>query len=237
MAPYVNGWGWQCYSTDSSNGSIYNDPERGNVLRIRYGTELPGGSSPVTYLAGGGWKSGLSDAADGAPYWVTKLFMGCYVKFSSNYVDRNVATKFVYFWNTPASPYNHILLLTRQARPLVHPWFALQYQGGTPATEDHYIDSSTYSPAGSFTALPAGAWHKVEYYIELNSVAGTADGIYRCYIDGTLVREETNIMYVKTGDVRNIDWWKFEPIYGGGSLSPLEDMYMYVDDWYVKVGA
>ena len=212
--------GWMLYEGDLGQATIVSDSERGNVLQIGFPAGMPGGGAPVTIIAGGGSGTGLS-AGPGAPFPVRKLFLGTYVKLSSNWVDRNILTKFIYMWSSVPANENNFLGLTERGQPYLRTGVYLQTAEGSPM----YMSPSSHS---------RGTWHKLEWYIELNT-PGQSDGIARAWVDDVQVFNMTNVRWITAGHVANIDWWKLELIYGGGGLAVPEFMSVRFDDWYLKV--
>ena len=71
--------------------------------------------------------------------------------------------------------------------------------------------SSCASEAPSSITIPHDAsgycgddqWHSYEYYVELNSALGATDGVYKAWLDGTLVAQKSNVPWVKSGTDTN----------------------------------
>ena len=216
----LDSYGWLLQEGNLALATIANDPERGNVLQIKLPAGMPGGSPPLSALAGGGSSHGLS-GGPGAPFEARKLFLGMYVKLSSNWEDRNILTKLLYMWSTNPAGGNNYLSFTDRANPYLKAGINLQTSEGSPM----YLSSYSHS---------RGQWHKVEWYLELNT-PGVSNGIGKAWVDGVQVLNLSTLRWIPAGQPANFDWLKLELIYGGGSNPVPADMYAWFDDWYLKV--
>ncbi|AKM78037.1 MAG: Repeat-containing protein [Candidatus Wolfebacteria bacterium GW2011_GWE1_48_7] len=99
---------------------------------------------------------------------------------------------------------------------------------GVPAQfdmEERYAPNYEYGPQCTFGPQPSSCaseapsaitfphdnsgycgddqWHSYEYYVKLNSALDATDGIYKAWLDGTLVAQKSNIPWVKSGTDTN----------------------------------
>jgi hypothetical protein len=105
---------------------------------------------------------------------VKRLCFSQWVKWSANYQFSGKGTKFMYLYTTD-SP---IMLKLSSGVPYI------RVKGGSLDKTLRISDADVWT--GTRIA-PIGAWHHVEYMVELNSAAGVADGNIEVYYDGKLI--------------------------------------------------
>ena len=82
--------------------------------------------------------------------------------------------------------------------------------------------------------MTCGVWHRFEMVLKLND-PGVANGIFRWWVDGTLITDYRDVTYVVPGDELGFYTWKFWPYWGGvGGPNKTRDDYVQVDHVYIS---
>jgi hypothetical protein len=228
----------------SSFTSLGITPSQDVILRYRVwfpptmdwagGGKLPGlGSSlapiPPTQLiqsAGGSYQdtswsgrimwSGIPpkrDPATGAPYTSSGVISYFYVPF--------IGTK----WMTPA-----------QASAAGVPGAHRQISGGTTP---RYTGSTVawyrndVNSQGRVTLVP-GAWNTIELQYRMNT-PGQKNGVHKAWLNGVLTIDEQTVVYRLRGQDAMRPNQLLMDVYYGGSLGPLTDQKIWIDDVQIVV--
>jgi len=64
--------------------------------------------------------------------------------------------------------------------------------------------------------MTAGDWHHWEAVQELNEI-GRANGVFRMWIDGTLLLDYRDVTFVTRDALQGFNLWKWNPTWGGGN--------------------
>jgi hypothetical protein len=111
------------------------------------------------------------------------------------------------------------------------------------ATRDNSASTTTNDFLGASpldwynTGAPGdGEWHSMEWYVKLNSAGGVADGKARFWLDGRLVHDQSNVVWVPAGD--NPSSWQWNHVWLGGNnantYTPASEQWYAVDDVVVS---
>lgn len=228
---------------NSTNLSIVHDPAApvapGAVARALYPTGWAGGYAPINAQT----KAFHHTTKHNVQY--KKLYVSYGLKLSSNY------------YGHPTDPHTNKIIFYKSVSDLgsqvqegagrVFDRFVgggndpLYYQIAHQDTPDadalrsrFYTNMNGYSSSNQFEIV-RGQWYHIEVQQQMNT-PGTADGILRVWIDGTLVMEYTDVT-IYDGTATNPGWSMvdWEPVFGGGGgVSVPADQYMWVDHIYAS---
>jgi len=73
----------------------------------------------------------------------------------------------------------------------------------------------------------------MEFVLQLNTI-GQANGVFRWWIDGTLVMDYRDMIYVDAANPLGFFTFKFWPYWGGGGGTRTRDDYIQVDHLYLS---
>ena len=91
-----------------------------------------------------------------------------------------------------------------------------------------------YATAGTVGALMLPeVGYRIETYLAQNSAFGVADGVFRCWVDGELCIERTNVEYRQDSTTRYWDTLHVSPTFGGSSAPNPTEFYWDMDDMSV----
>jgi len=192
--------------TNASTGSIILDgsapKSASNVLQVLYPNGMVDGTGPVNYLI----EQNLG----------TKLYVGFFLKVSNPWQGHSSnVNKIMFIWGAGDASSGPVLEMYGTAEPY-HLRTALFEMG----VSENYVwaDQNVTNPA--FTL---GTWHLIEMYMEYSTTDSSLDGIYKVWLDGTLVTTYTDINY-KHPQFTAV---KFNPTWGGntGELKSEDDYY------------
>lgn len=212
---------------NSASGLSFPPPPDGHstFMALKYPSGMAAGSTQV----------GLAAAN---PPSAKKVYLCCYVCLPASFNSNANNIKWVFFAQNGSR--NHVFMLSSGSPGSYRgPWMALQ--GGGNGSDNVGGSNNTHAGAivnlASPTLTADGQWHCVEWYVQMETVNGTPNGVYRCYIDGTLVGHWNNIHFSDvSGDPSVFDTCWFAPYYGGGGGSAPSDQYIGVGRFFMAAG-
>jgi hypothetical protein len=85
-------------------------------------------------------------------------------------------------------------------------------------------------------SMTDGSWHTDERIYVAESKAGAGDGQYYAYLDGVLVAEFTDVLWLAPGGTWGINYWMVDPTFGGApsTTHPLAGDFWDFDQLYVS---
>jgi hypothetical protein len=184
---FESGYGTLNNDTPGHN-AIISDPTgggHGKVLQITY-AQASGASSAdlnqyVSYQPTSGLGAGSTTYFSGNVYFPANTV---------NFTNDNVLRKLTY-WRTN---------ITNNGQCDFVLYMFGNQMGVSVATPSH-----TTTKYNVF-AFQAGAWYNLQIQVTMNSRPGAADGVTRVWINGTLVYEKLNEVYVEAGDPATTRW-------------------------------
>jgi hypothetical protein len=188
-----------------------------DILEIRWPTSLSGGSAPIDYV-------------HIYPALASRLWIAMTFWFDPLWTNNgNIGTKFAFTrlgtttGEVSNSNTNHYINLVNGQSALSDA-FGFDTQFGSGGTNKSYSGF----PA---SLLLDGKWHVIEFYLQLNSAPGVADGIYQVAVDGILRKEHRNVIYLGSGTPSNVrfNYLHLNSTYGGGPNSPPYNLFCYID--------
>lgn len=81
--------------------------------------------------------------------------------------------------------------------------------------------------------MTVGKWHQWEAVLQLNDLERT-NGIFRMWIDGTLVLDYSDLVYVTPMYRLGFNLFKWNPTWGGSGGHRTRDDYIDVDHVYLS---
>jgi Flp pilus assembly pilin Flp len=162
------------------------------LLRTRYLATALGES-------GGNGQVNLSLGRECNEFWVEWRYF-C----PANYAHRNdIGTdnnKFIIAYKTPYSSGTHqvgceLELGTAPVISIIRPMmrFTTNQNGATAGTYTRIEAGVTTAIVGASNPIVPGTWNTIRWYTRKSSTLGTADGIWRMWVNGTLLREFTGL--------------------------------------------
>ena len=209
------------HSTNASD--IYADPTAPDgdySLRVTFEPGFPSGYAP--------------DFAWVEMDSVEDLWVSFYFKVSANWEWHQVIQKLAYFscGDPNLELTNHMLGIhydVPTGGPVWEPMaigYTLQFRN-YPEPHIHW--------GGDQSLLSKNTWHKVELHMKVNS-PGVHNGIGQIWLDGQLVLDANNIMWLDVDDPGGFYNFLLNPIFGGYGDPVQETMYLYYDDFIMQDG-
>lgn len=97
----------------------------------------------------------------------------------------------------------------------------------------HMDASGSYGEHDFIRYLDEGQWYLIEQYIDLGE-PNTNDSTLRCWVDGELEYERTDLRWRESGG--NDIEWSWWDLYHGGGGTPDDDIYVQFDDFKLTRG-
>jgi hypothetical protein len=197
-----------------------NDEAEGLLFRVRASAWVSGTAVVTVGFPGAGSPvSATALTVSGTP---TKMYQRTLIYISPTFNNNgNAGTKF--FWpRTVIGEQNHYVeIANSDTAKKVH----IRLQNISVARS---IDSANGK-------MPYGSWLDVEWRFELNT-GGNTDGTLRVWINGELVIEETDVLWLDVGDSHAWTLVTMSPTYGGGwKPSPsTADVWYRIAGWYAE---
>jgi len=176
-----------------------------NVIQTIFKAGLPSGNAPVNM---GGWDA----SGTGAAGQKSKMYVSLWVKIVGvDYENQLAGTKlgFIGVGESPSGASNEGY------------WF----MGGTGAQaiqssfqmsfiQQNQVSRRMNQNRTSARVMTVGSWHHWECLFEINNV-GSPDGIFRMWVDGTLIMDYSDVEYITPGNTNRFFSWKWNPTWGG----------------------
>ena len=212
------------FTPNFGDSDIYADPT------------APDGAYSLRFTFDAGFPSGY--APDNV--WVTMddpvkdMWVSFNVKVSANWEWHQVVQKLAYFsCGDPDLEYtNHYIGIHGYVPTGGTNWdtravgFALQYK--------NYPEPELFW-GGNPSILTKNVWHRVELHAKVNT-AGVHNGIGQIWLDGQLLIDANNLMWMDAGDTGGFYNFLLTPIFGGYGDPVAEKMYIYYDDFTMQDG-
>lgn len=103
--------------------------------------------------------------------------------------------------------------------------------------EYHMDQGGSYGDENAWgMSINSGQWYQLDTYVKMNTVSGgtaNADGVVRCWLDGTLGYEQTGMRWRTTTDM-GIEYSGGGIYYGGTETAP-NALYFHVDDHMITI--
>jgi hypothetical protein len=96
---------------------------------------------------------------------------------------------------------------------------------------ENLLAQPEYNPTSD---VSGGGWHLIEVLFTPESTPGAGDGTYTAWVDGTQIAYYNNVLWLAPGNQVGWPYLMFDPTYGGGTHSPVQNMYWDVDQVYVS---
>ncbi len=81
--------------------------------------------------------------------------------------------------------------------------------------------------------LTVGPWHHFEILLGLNDL-GVANGTLQWWVDGTLIMNYSDVVYIIPGATLGFQNFKFDPVWGGIGGTKTRNDYMQVDHLFIS---
>lgn len=190
------------------SGAIISDPVGGAPGATVFATRYVGGST--------GDGAGGCRIIDAQSFAYAKLGVAMMIYVPSNYSIHSNGEKFLYLFKSGAGGAVQLLLqwLLEGSETPSGSTFGMEFTHDLSS-----YDNWKFFNVGSLR-VPKDEWFQMEARFERNNPAGTANGIIRVWINGTLCMQHTNINYsAGSGTLATIDGIRFDGTRGGGASS------------------
>lgn len=194
-----------------------------NALQFRFPRGMTGGNSPgiISY---GSENYGEYLRANGK--LVDELFSAFYFKLSDGWQQTESGHQkllYLYQWDKNEQRNATVLFVNGQGGG---PW---NLHVHNEVAQD-LIESGGWYFSNGAAKVHAGRWHKVEFYMKRSSSRGAPDGIYRVWLDGTLVVNVTNARLAS----ESISEYHVDPVWGGSGGVKARDEYLWFSNFYLS---
>lgn len=224
----------------STIGSTVTAPPDGNstILAVYYPINYPIGNTPFQLQ----WNGSLS---------LHKMYACCYVWMPANFSSSGNNIKWMGV-QQDSTGNNHIMMLSSNGSGVVSTagsgkdyrsnWFVVQGgsgdnnlggegQAATPAPIKA-LTTVGFNPTGSGNGWwnsMYGTWVLCEWFVQQESPAGAANGIFQGWCNGVLINSWNNITFNQvSGGAGVFNIWNFIPYYGGGGSKAPAAEYLCV---------
>lgn len=176
-----------------------------NVIQTIFKNNLNSGSAPVLM---GGWDA----IGSGGAGQKSELYVSLWVKIVGNdYENQLAGTKlgFVAYGEQPSGAGNQgYWFLAGNGVQSIQSSFQLSF------IQQNHVSRRMNQNVNQSRLMTVGAWHQWEAVFELNDL-GQANGIFKMWIDGTLIMDYSDVVYITNGNVNRFFSWKWNPTWGG----------------------
>src|SRR2546421_154260 len=221
---------WSTAIMDADNGYI-NDPAAPKSPPGVFQGRFPAGMAPG--LASIKWQAW--DAASNADNYGTEMsqiYLSLWLKLpGADFENQTTAgTKLFYigYGEPKTGAGNQGFAMIKWDNPQIRRDFFLRFWQRSDGSRalDQNVDTRRL--------MTCGVWHRFEMVLKLND-PGVANGIFRWWIDGTLITDYRDVTYIVPGGELGFYTWKFWPYWGGvGGPNKTRDDYVQVDHAYIS---
>jgi len=201
------------------------------VIQTRFPANFEAGRGPVSW---GGWDKGGSETGQ-----KSKFYLSLWIKISGNdYENQAVGTKMGMIasaWNPlKGAGTQGILFLNGTGKQRVAPAFKVEFhQEFNAAMNPPYHNRHLEQNADRRSLMTCGTWHQWEVVMELNT-PGTANGVFRWWIDGTKVIDHSDMTYLFGKNLTGFWQWKWNPTWGGTKGVRTKEDLVLIDHVYMS---
>ena len=193
----------------------------GRPVEIDFGAAPPSGGGALKFRFGPGSQTesisgGIARYALQQNY--QELYVGHWIKWSSNWLWHPVASKMDYFYSYPGSDGFGSNVLTAVYGNSTNTGGC---RGGALQTVQRIWSSGSYNmPQNGNPNFCPGQWYWVEWHLKMNT-PGSANGIYEFWVNGVLISSVFDMAVAAPG--ANGFWQdaQHSPEYGGGGSATL----------------
>ena len=224
--------GWYT-AAGALNGSVQN-----GILTIRFPTSMRGGSAPIVMNR----HLSLNGAKDGTR-WHRGLYTCQQVRVRHGFSNSgNVGTKWFQLKNSTVNRPGPQYTLPGFSGGYINLFGGIAdqgYMGFNLAGDNSQTDPATGLTVNFNRNMPVkfswgpatfDGWHEIEVLAVPNTL-NQADGTFSFWVDGQLDTQHNDVRWFGIGIDPAVEGWNLvtiDPIYGGGSNSPLQTMYVDV---------
>ncbi len=212
--------GWDGVEYRMSNltiAAVSDDPlSPGTAMRFDYPLGLPANTGP-----GIAQTLSLESPRD--------LYVRTSIRLGPTYHVGSVSNK-LYFHRMNGNPRGEPFLALHANPGTTTFRLAVNFQGTPDNGRGFYFATAPAS------ALERNRWYVIETLLVMNSSPGVPDGVFRLWVDGTLVLQRANVQYVRTDTGANT-WAALHvsPTFGGSSgIANSRDFYWDLGSAYVS---
>ena len=223
---------WRAEILDSDNTYVADAAAPKSPLPVFQGKYPAGWTAGYTPIKWEGWDGAANSLGYGTE--MAQMYLSLWIRFpGADYENQSVGTKFFYLGvgESKASAGNQLYTM------LYHPSGAGQtIASNFPVSMEQQSAVAGVNNRTEVTASPVfsiGAWHRMEFVLQLNTI-GQANGVFRWWIDGTLVMDYRDMIYVDAANPLGFFTFKFWPYWGGGGGTRTRDDYIQVDHLYLS---
>src|SRR5207247_223894 len=223
---------WRAEILDSDNTYVADAAAPKSPLPVFQGKYPAGWTAGYTPIKWEGWDGAANSLGYGTE--MAQMYLSLWIRFpGADYENQSVGTKFFYLGvgESKASAGNQLYTM------LYHPSGAGQtIASNFPVSMEQQSAVAGVNNRTEITAAPVfsiGAWHRMEFVLQLNTI-GQANGVFRWWIDGTLVMDYPDMIYVDAANPLGFFTFKFWPYWGGGGGTRTRDDYIQVDHLYLS---
>jgi Putative Ig domain len=235
---------WATLSNPASLISVQSDPSASQsppgVLQLRFQPGTVAGFPPPNgqYRLFTGWDgpNNLSNTE------YSEIYESTWIKMvGTDFETQEVGVKSLGYWGVGANNQNPA---TGPGPVQIYHLFTNLHEGGpgTSIETQWRIDGYTQGVNSLFipsnrnlgTNVQAGQWHQFEIYLKLNDM-GSANGIWRWWLDGVLIGERTDMVFVTPALPSGFFGRDYDPVWGGqGGAARSRDDYIWLDHTYIS---
>ena len=223
---------WRAEILDGNNAYVVDAAAPKSPLPVFQGKYPAGWTAGYTPIKWEGWDGAANSLGYGTE--MAQLYVSLWIRFpGSDYENQSVGTKFFYIGvgESKASAGNQLYTM------LYHPSGAGQtIASNFPVDMEQQSAVAGANNRTEVTASPVfsiGAWHRMEFVLKLNTI-GQTDGVFQWWLDGTLVMDYRDMVYVDAANPLGFYTFKFWPYWGGGGGTRTRDDYIQVDHLYLS---
>ncbi len=196
------------------------------VLRTEFLASTLSGRAP-TSLAG--WSGTQSNPSQYRRVYLSQWVMA---GVGAGYQNNPVGTKFGFFgYGQPAhlARNQSFLLLKGTGITSVMTGMELRFE------QQGVVDRSLAPNRNTAEAqLGTGLWHQVEVLLEVNSAPGLPDGQLHIWLDGVLIHQWTDMVYLTLNNTNLFQWYDWNPTWGGSSGVRTQADNIWMDHLYIS---
>ena len=201
-----------------------------NVFQGKWPNGLPSGYTSIKF-------EGWDDASGGSNYGteMSQVYLSMWIKLvGTDYENEPRGTKLGFFsyGESKAGAGNQGILFLKGtgAQTTASAWslqFSQQDSASGGVDRDQNVDTRQL--------MTSGEWHHWEIVLALND-PGTANGVFRWWIDGTMILDYANVVYRDAQRPLGFYCWKFWPYWGGFNPtdSKTRDDFVQIDHVYLS---
>lgn len=213
---------WYTGASDSTFLTLETDADAprspGSVIQVKYPAGFAGGAGPAVW---GGWDGGFGGTQ------FPRVYFSAWLRLVRPDFESHRGTKLGYFGYATSKLTDGYLLMVGNEQEPIQSAFKLEFR------QQNLFHRTFPQNVNTSKLMTAGDWHHFEILMELNTL-GEADGTVRWWVDGQLIMDYSDVIYIIPGHTGGLQGYHFGGIWSNVGAVKQRDDFIQFDHVYIS---